>query len=298
MRHFCLEFKVTYFLLSFILYYKQIKCHFCIKTRHAPAVVFALTWTAMLRETTLSHRAINPRLQLLHSKQVFRALNTPTHTTLLSGTRKEFGNLQALGMWELQSKSTVETREMSAEICPGDLQALHSALSRAIGFGVEQTLQQEQLSRERALRLGNVLGLKAGAEMGSFSCLWVLGNRQELELGLQGAQQPVPGPTPEGKLRHAVFSQWVTCISLTEAHFQSQMLSLCPWSQNLPMSFWICILWMFQSTGCCIQLILQCRFRQLDSYKTVPPHWVAFEIPDTDRFVWFFFLKSRDMFQF
>lgn len=292
MRNFCLELKVTYFLLSFILYYKQIKCHFGIKPRHTPAVLFALTWIAMLRETTLSHRAINPKLQLLHSKQLFHALNTPTHTTLLSGTRKEFGNLQALGMWELQSKSTVETRETSTEICPGNLQDLHSALSRAIGFGVEQSLQQEQLSRERAQRLGNALGLKAGTEMGSFSCLWVLGNR--LELGLQGAQQPLV-PLPEGKLGHTDFSQRVTCTSLTEAHFQSQILSLCPWSHNLPMYFWMCILWVFQSTGCHDQLILQCRFRQLNSYRTVLAHWVAFEIPDTHRF---FFWRAGICFSF
>lgn len=44
----------------------------------------------------------------------------------------------------------------------------------------------------------------------------------------------------EGQLRHTVLSQRVIYTSLIKAHFQSQVLSLCPWSHNLPLSFWRC----------------------------------------------------------
>lgn len=114
-------------------------------------------------------------------------------------------------------------------------------------------------------------------------------SRQRLELELVRGRAACPGACQRAELACARGETEAHCPqSMGTMYFSYRGTFSKPDAELVPLESYFAhvflkmwLLWIFQSTGCHAWLILQCRFRQLDSYGSIPHHWIAFEILDT-----------------
>lgn len=199
----------------------------------------------------------------------------------------------------IEEKCSRESRGMPTVFSLGNLETWRTCTrlyQGQLGLAWSRAYSSNSSAGKAAwLRPSNVLVWKLKLHWAVSTACGYQGSRQGLELGavrMWGAEQHVLGvarelrwPMWEGKLRHTHLSQEVTHTSLTQAHFQSQMLSLCPCSHDLPMPFWSCGFREYFA----IQVAMPSSYYSADFSNWMATgsfcltEWIAFEIPHTYR---------------